>query len=136
LYKNSAGSLVCSEFPEIAWKRWHFVKTSHDWWKRLSKLETDPVALTILREYIEEVGAQFQVEKLEDWYRVTNEQLINERHRLHLFGGLIQVLKLTFPSHPWKEPSDTTENRLPVTQTVVQHKIADLLPRTPLIVAN
>lgn len=101
---NSPAHAVISAYPEHNWKRWKFIQSPKGWWADLAErfLMGDTAAVSTVREFIDDIGNRLGIEQLEDWYRVSNEQL-GSTTLLHLkyLGKLPHVLWKLYPHHQW-----------------------------------
>lgn len=65
-YNGSVSSLVTSVFPSEDWKMWRFSRTPKKFW-------SDPKNRLA---YMEWLGDKLGYEKPEDWYKITQEEII------------------------------------------------------------
>jgi hypothetical protein len=54
---------------------------------------------------LDELGKNLHVNELDDWYRVSHQQLrsAGAKSVVELFGGLQQILRFAFPEHEWQK---------------------------------
>jgi len=81
--------------PEYDYKPWLFKKVSNKIWKIKKNI----------KDYIKWLGKELKYEKEDDWYNLTNGQLIKYKGSglYHLCGGrAFQFLKLAFPKYKWE----------------------------------
>lgn len=123
-------------YPIHAWKPWCFVKMAVGF--RTSVIElakhNDPVALSVLRTIVEDIGAKYRVNCEEDWYMVPRGELEHTIVSfLKPFGMLPGTLAKLYPHHPWNEdafgrlPGDLTKQ-----QRTLAGRVEDILPLGPL----
>eukprot|EP01114_Cavostelium_apophysatum_P017565 TRINITY_DN5254_c0_g1_i1.p1 TRINITY_DN5254_c0_g1~~TRINITY_DN5254_c0_g1_i1.p1 ORF type:complete len:742 (+),score=155.67 TRINITY_DN5254_c0_g1_i1:67-2292(+) len=93
-YGNSPLRALKAIYPEHNWQFWKFSTVPHHHWDN----EDD------VRDYIKWVQGELGIEKLDDWYSVTLQQL-------RILGGgwlptkytsLPVLLKMVFPEHDWE----------------------------------
>eukprot|EP01114_Cavostelium_apophysatum_P012589 TRINITY_DN2854_c0_g1_i1.p1 TRINITY_DN2854_c0_g1~~TRINITY_DN2854_c0_g1_i1.p1 ORF type:complete len:464 (+),score=89.13 TRINITY_DN2854_c0_g1_i1:116-1507(+) len=93
LYGGSAMKAIMSVFPEHHWKLWKFSNAPDGYWDDVNNA----------REVIECVSKELNIKRMDDWYRVTREQLndLGLSTLLARHGGLIPLLGAVFPQYPW-----------------------------------
>ena len=117
-YGSSVINLVVAEYPEHAWSYWNFERSPRGWWDELVQRfctkttssnpvhqlrAVDPIAETVVRLFIDYIPDQHKVQKLDDWYRVSSEQLqAGIYDQLGRLGRLPTVLARLFPYHEWQ----------------------------------
>ena len=93
LYGESAVQALIATFPEHKWLPWKFTVIRSSWW-------SDPQHQ---REYINWVSEQLGIQKLEEWYKVTNGdimRLAGGNSFLFQFGNSIRKALVTlYPEH-------------------------------------
>lgn len=95
IYKGSLAAALQSLFPEHEWQPWRFSKVPNNFWKDSQNV----------RRWFEWLAPQVKVAKMEDWYSVTTE-LVVERGgggMLKCFGfSLSAALECAYPEHKWE----------------------------------
>jgi len=94
-----------TEIPTHCWKPWKFRITPKLWFESVQDRFSrgDPIAETIMRQYIEEIATMHGVKQLADWYNVERHTLSpTTRYQMEFFGGLPALLRQLYPSHTWK----------------------------------
>lgn len=98
-YGGSLHTLLSSVYPEHKFDPWKFrqvsvsagaaISSSPDGWRR----------------FCDEIAGYLQLERLEDWYRVSRPQLRSDRRiktsLIKKAGGLYNLLTMAYPEHPW-----------------------------------
>lgn len=81
-------------FPEIQWCLWKFRPLPKELWKM--------GFADVIPQFVEWLGEKLQIKKMEDWYRVSRDQL-EVVVPLTIFGKLPleRMLQEVFPKHPW-----------------------------------
>jgi len=101
---GSPANAVMTVYPDHNWKRWKFVVSPKGWWAELAGkfLARDAAAESTVREFIGDLAIAHGIDRLEDWYRISNEQLGSTvlSHLSHL-GKLGNVLWRLHPHHQW-----------------------------------
>ncbi|MCP4659821.1 MAG: hypothetical protein GY856_30835 [bacterium] len=95
-YNGSPTRIVMSNFPQHVWLEWRFVVTPRNFWSDLGNR----------RQYLEWLGERLGFETLEDWYRLTYDDLMeNHGHSLMLrySSSPCLVIIASFPEHEWLE---------------------------------
>jgi len=106
-YQHSAAMAVMSEFIETAWKPWLFSRTPRAWWAQASHRfrEGDPVATTILFEYLEYLNSKFQVNDIQMWKSPPFSTEIatdtTSVYQLAHFGSIYDILVKYYPNVDW-----------------------------------
>jgi len=93
-YLNSPRKAIMNSFPEHAWNLFSFKSLPFDSWRSKKMWEN----------FFKKVEHQLGVKELEDWYRVSWDQLRTIQNTLFLknVNSLFQALKFFYPSHNWK----------------------------------
>jgi hypothetical protein len=80
-------------YPEHAWNEWEFQQVSRKFWSDLPAV----------REYMNWLAERLGISTLEDWYMVTNEQVIRNygASLLGRYGTFFKALQACFPEHDW-----------------------------------
>jgi hypothetical protein len=78
---------------------------------------------------MEHVGQAFQVNSLEDWYRISLDQLrkVGVMHILPRFGGLQAVLERLYPDHKWEKRRFSTATKRS-SQRLLYNMVCKLFP--------
>lgn len=87
-------------YPDHQWELWRFSPAPHGFWS--SQLQKgDDTALTAL--LTKKVGPSLRVGQLDDWYRVSSQDLkaLGVSHIVAMYGGFPNVLRRAFPDHSW-----------------------------------
>jgi len=104
VYANSIISAVSVEFPEYSWHPWLFTRASNGWITSISTglRNGDVIAETVVRELIEHMAGQLNVNRLGDWYRPSLAQIESKfAHAVNTLGGLSTLLSQLYPHHKW-----------------------------------
>ncbi len=67
--KGSIQQLLVTVYPELEWLTWKFTNTPKYYWEDLGNQI----------EFMERAGKNLNIEKLEDWYRVTQKVTYNSK---------------------------------------------------------
>jgi len=81
--------------------------------------QRDAATESTVREWIESLAKTYEVKQLEDWYRVSREQLgpANLEH-LDYLGRLETVLRRLYPDHEWHSGKFQSSAKRAVQRTV------------------
>lgn len=104
-FNDSLYKMLKNIYPDHNWKPWLFLMVPSNFWKTLENQ----------KKYIEWLSSQLNILKLEDWYRVTYNMIIENSGRglLHHYNNsIIKMLQSIYPHYDWK----------PWLFSVVQHK--------------
>lgn len=92
--------MIMVEYADHAWMPWRFAKTPKSWWSDVSALfaKHDAVARCVVQLFLQDIGHQYGIEKLEDWNSVDTSKFTSTT-TLHLadLGGLSFVLSQFLP---------------------------------------
>lgn len=105
-YKGSLAALLQAVYTDYEWTPWNFTRTP-------VATSSDP---DVLQKAISSAETALNIEKREDWYRVSAAQLdalgISSIFKRH--GGLVNVLKKVYPDQQWDEklllPNKSSKN--------------------------
>jgi len=103
-YKSTIYSIVLSAYPSHPWRPWKFTRPPPKWFETLREkvLLNDKEAVSLLREFVDQVGQKLGVKSLEDWYSISAEQARPYlRHRLESLSSLPLLLPKVHPEHEW-----------------------------------
>jgi len=118
------------ELADHPWKRWNFPLTKTlAWWNNLASLfrQNDPVAVTVVREWVDDLAVMLKLKTLEDWYRVKPSALGTANYlRIKLFG-LAPLLMTLYPQHAWNTGAFTYYTKAKTTQAKLARRIAKSL---------
>jgi hypothetical protein len=92
-YQDSLAQALLKIYPEHNWQVWRFERTPNGFWKDTSKV----------KEYVDWLAKQLHLEKMEDWYTVSNDLLrqYGGNNLLKIYGGKAELLAAVFPEHKW-----------------------------------
>jgi hypothetical protein len=95
-YNNSLLSTLKAIYPHHSWDSSRFQTLLHGHWNDLNHQ----------RNKLEEIGKQFGVKELDDWYKVPRRDVLKKISFLssHYNSKLLTALKVLYPNHPW-DPS-------------------------------
>jgi len=99
-YSLSYSRMVMTEMPDHAWQPWNFVATTKNWYKELHDryIALDPIALTILRCYVE---VELRMTTSAGLSSVRIQTLApTQRFQVQQLGGLQTIAKKLFPESP------------------------------------
>lgn len=99
-YSNSIVLLVTGVYKDHSWQVWRFSRVPEGYWESFRGEDVRP--------FVEWVGKELDVRRLEDWYRVSLE-VIGRVVPATLFGvrgGLAAVLREAYPEHGWNWVED------------------------------
>eukprot|EP01121_Diplochlamys_sp_Union-15-3_P002651 TRINITY_DN12375_c0_g1_i1.p1 TRINITY_DN12375_c0_g1~~TRINITY_DN12375_c0_g1_i1.p1 ORF type:complete len:296 (+),score=41.07 TRINITY_DN12375_c0_g1_i1:62-889(+) len=97
LYDGSPIKAVVNIYPEFKWKIWKFKRVTNDL-----------LTPSYNKKLIEDVGQALGILKLDDWYRVSRKQLIEQDvPSTVLKTGLYPILCSIYPDYPWQEEKFT-----------------------------
>lgn len=117
-YNSSPALLLESVFPEYQWKRWKFGTSL---W--------DPEDQNQLVEYVEWLGNQLQVKQLDDWYRVSVQQIQQVVPISSLRGSSLEViLRRAYPTHAWDNSQFSKGNKSK--QRIMVNVIQEMFPNS------
>jgi hypothetical protein len=85
-------------YPEASWQFWKFDRVANNSWSNLQNMQQYLVVYKqygYYGRYIQYLGAALQVQKLDDWYRVSQSQIseLDGKSLIMTNGGLGHVLK-------------------------------------------
>lgn len=94
-YRGSPCEMLRSLFPQYEWCEWRFSRVPHEFWDSLENQW----------RFLEWLGREMGVRRLEDWYRVTIKDVA--RHGgdrlLSRYGYcLLPIMSSLYPEHDWK----------------------------------
>eukprot|EP01125_Pyxidicula_operculata_P001181 TRINITY_DN1112_c0_g1_i1.p1 TRINITY_DN1112_c0_g1~~TRINITY_DN1112_c0_g1_i1.p1 ORF type:complete len:295 (+),score=42.60 TRINITY_DN1112_c0_g1_i1:782-1666(+) len=91
--QNSPFTVIMKYMQFLHIKPWEFKKSPKHFWEDLSTMQ-------MLLKYAE---WKLELETLDDWHRVSNENLIRLGlfHSINSCGGLTNILNKVYPDHPW-----------------------------------
>eukprot|EP01027_Heterolobosea_sp_BB2_P003839 GEZU01005788.1.p1 GENE.GEZU01005788.1~~GEZU01005788.1.p1 ORF type:complete len:287 (-),score=64.29 GEZU01005788.1:22-882(-) len=94
-YGGSLTRALMSIYPYHNWKIWKFKHLTSDTSMDASHFQS----------YIDELGASLRIRHLDDWYRVSLEQIARFGGLcfVNRNGGLFLILKKLYPNHGWDE---------------------------------
>jgi len=120
---------VMTEFPDRAWLPWSFQQLPTDWYTHLNgqlKLNSTAAA-EALRLYVESLATKHDLATLEDWYRVSADQLGASSDHVNRLGGITHILKVVYPDYKWDD-SKFANNAKKAAQRVLTVGFAKLFP--------
>lgn len=95
-YHDCIYETLSSLLPEQNWKWWKFQDLNKNYYQSPQHL----------KQLLEDIGAQIGVSKLEDWYDIRQDKVIqiSEARKLLLMhdNSLVPILKKAYPQYPWK----------------------------------
>jgi len=97
------------EYPEIAWKPYQFAKSPNFWWAAVGRgfRLDDPISLSIMRDYIEELAESYNLHSKSDWERfIAAKKPQTVMNRLNETGPLVEILAKLYPQ--WFSSSQGT----------------------------
>jgi hypothetical protein len=98
-------SMLSAVYLEYPWKPWRFAKTPS------AIVHSDNFIESLLKE----VEKSLKMQSMEDWYRVSREQLSKMSFAHVLFGprgNLFEILKRHRPDFPWDESKFFSTSKL------------------------
>ncbi len=80
-------------YPEHKWSPWKFRHTPRRAWNKEENV----------RSFLETLSKDFEIEKPDNWYRISKRSIIAKRggQLLSQHGGLLPLLAKYFPEHDW-----------------------------------
>jgi len=111
LFNGSLAGILKDCFPEHEWQMWKLKRVPLNFWTSLLK-HPNP---EILSSLVAHVGKELGIKALDDWYRVSlNDMSTSNKKLIRKIGGLAAVLRLAYPKHEWdasrfKAPSKRSE---------------------------
>jgi hypothetical protein len=99
------GSLRASlafTYPDYDWQNWRFPRVSRGYWDNIQNVKIS----------LEWIGQQLKVSNLEDWYRVSVQEInqLGGSTPLMKYGGKAQLLKAVYPNYSWNLTKFAEEN--------------------------
>jgi hypothetical protein len=90
---------------------------------------------TYLQDYINYLTKKLQITKLEDWYRISREQIEMQGGSSIIYnqGGLSSVLKLLYPNHNWKPELFASIRGKKASQRWLSLRVKDLFPSMEIL---
>jgi hypothetical protein len=90
---GSISTALFHAFPEYEWKLWKFIQVPRGFWDKDINLKA----------YISWLADELNICKMEDWYSVTWNQVMEMRGTtvIQRYGGFLAVLQKCFPNHKW-----------------------------------
>jgi hypothetical protein len=100
MYRHFIGKMLEAIFPEFHWQMWRFERVPKNFWDKEDHV----------KEYLTWLADKLQIEILEDWHKISREQLqpFKTVSLLMKYGGLIPLLAKHFPSNNWDLPRRPT----------------------------
>lgn len=94
IYGGSVHRALSSIFPEHKWIPWKFENAPKNFWKQSKNV----------KEFLESIKKELNIEKDEDWYQVTQNRLHNVGATtiLNKFGGICKLLSAIYPEKDWE----------------------------------
>eukprot|EP00026_Physarum_polycephalum_P008439 Phypoly_transcript_08525.p1 GENE.Phypoly_transcript_08525~~Phypoly_transcript_08525.p1 ORF type:complete len:450 (+),score=74.07 Phypoly_transcript_08525:120-1469(+) len=124
LYSYSPRVAITSIFPAHAWEMWRFGGK----YQTLGHDVGDPTVTAKYRNFVEaRVKPLCKVEAMEDWYRVSHEDMerVGKKALVRSAGGLTGLLRRAYPEHAWDWSKFSQLNRKKG-QMLMRSVIADL----------
>jgi hypothetical protein len=94
-YNNSLYKLLSTIYPEYDWKPWLFQRVPRSYWANLDNQ----------KKYLEWIKIKFNIQKFDDWYKLTAKDIKDNGGAgllFHYNGSLFQTLKIIYPEYDWK----------------------------------
>jgi hypothetical protein len=93
MYGGSLVSALVRLYPEFEWKLWRFGKTPNNFWTKHSNVV----------QYLQWLADELNILQVEDWYRVTLDQLVERKGAMlyRKYKGIIPILAAHLPEHHW-----------------------------------
>lgn len=100
---DDAGSLynaLKKNYPEYHWQVWKFPHVPKGYWKDSTNLMSG----------LQEISEKLNITTLDDWYRVSKDQLwsTGAGHVINAHGGLYEFLKKVYPHKEWSKDKLTS----------------------------
>ncbi len=102
-YGHSVYTMIQTLYPEYDWKVWRFKhgrdESKYDYFADMDNQ----------RKYLEDVGMELGVTKMEDWYGITMKDVLKKGMQSATFlneyyqGSLIKALQTIYSHYPWQE---------------------------------
>jgi hypothetical protein len=93
-YNGSPQQFVKEMFPHYEWKVYKFIQVHNGHWDEIKNR----------KEYANDLGKHLGYTKMEDWYKITQQQIIDYHGRglLYIYNNSPQqFVKAMFPDYPW-----------------------------------
>jgi hypothetical protein len=92
-YFGSIQSALKFSYPEFEWKPWKFNKTPNAYWNNEIHV----------KDCVDWLSQQFFVKSLDDWYRISAQQMkqLGAFGILQKYKGMKAVLQHIYPQHSW-----------------------------------
>jgi len=102
-YMYSVPKLVKTVYPAYPWRDWRFKVSPRSSVMRLANTfrQGIPEAIDSVRELLEQIARQQFIQRLEDWYTISRQQLGSHLFLIKQIGTLPVVLSRLFPAHQW-----------------------------------
>jgi hypothetical protein len=104
-YKDSVSRTLKATFPDHEWQEWRFPAAPNAFWESVANR----------RRFMDWASVQLGVKSMEDWERITIDQIskVGGRTMLHYHNNsLATCLADLYPSHPWKRTSSPPQNEM------------------------
>ena len=116
----STAKIVKSVYPDHQWRDWKFTSAPRHSAMTLAtefRLGKES-AIASVAELMNEIAQQQHIQKLDDWYSVSRQQLGQYGFLINALGKLPTILGTLYPDHPWKW------NRSKISNKLAMHKLA------------
>jgi hypothetical protein len=92
-YNGSILAILKKFYPNHEWNPLRFTKVPQSYWKNEDNQ----------RKFLEVVGKELGVKKLDDWYKVIAKKVTNGRSSFidNYYNGLVEALQKLYPEHNW-----------------------------------
>lgn len=120
LYDGSPSRVVKSIFPEHSWRSWRFSRVPQN-----LQLTDDE-----LREMINDIAKHLHIKDMDEWYRVSMNQieLLVNRSVINNHGGLPHLLSRVYPDYQWRSPESFFRRSSKSTQRWLKVIVEQILP--------
>src|SRR5689334_21048249 len=124
-YNGSPSKALQGVYPDHKWMVWRFGKVPKDYWDHLQGDHFEK------KRMLDWLGEQLSITKMDDWYRVSLEQIrkVVPLSRLNNNSSVSNMLRSVYPEHKWDmEKLSKYLVASKSTQRVVYNAMRELFP--------
>ena len=118
-------NIIAYRFVEHLWLPWNFQRIPKDFWK----------LLTNQRKFLEWMGENLYIKELEDWYRVSLQQIskIAPISGIKSTKGLASMLQNVYPDHKWNLEKLLSKGPIKASQRMLTLAIKKIFPKQGIL---
>jgi len=96
VYNNSPSKALVNAYPEHNWQLWRFKTQPRSYWDNMMKDNKEALRM------MDWLGDKLTVTHLNDWYRVSMQQLQAWVSHINSSTTLVHLLRMCYPQHEWE----------------------------------